>query len=57
VPLAAIAGWGNEPYRLVHPRLFTRATSVSVVFTNYSGAEDYDNLYLLLHGFKVYGTP
>ncbi len=57
VPIAAIAGFGDEPYRLVHPRLFTRATSISATFVNYSASEDYTNLYVLLHGFKVYGTP
>lgn len=57
VPIASVCGFGNEPYRLVHPRLYTRATTISGNFVNYSGAEDYTNLYVLLHGFKVYGTP
>jgi len=56
VPVATLAGFGNEPYRLVHPRLFTRGTTITVTFTNYSAAEDYTNLYFLLHGFKIYGT-
>lgn len=57
LPIAAMAGFGNEPYRLVHPRLFTRGTTVTLTFGNYSTTENYTNLYILLHGFKVYGTP
>lgn len=57
VPIASVAGFGNEPYRLVHPRLFTRGTTVTCTFQNYSAAENYTNLYFLMHGFKVYGTP
>jgi hypothetical protein len=57
-PIATVAGTGQFPYRLVHPRLFTRGTTITVTFTNYSGAGavDYTNLYVNLHGFKIYGT-
>lgn len=54
VPLATVAGFGNEPHRLVHPRLFTRATTITVVLFNYSTVENYTNLYVVLEGFKVY---
>lgn len=54
VPITGIAGANGEPYRLVHPRLFTRATSISATFVNISAATTYANLFLLLHGFKVY---
>jgi hypothetical protein len=54
VPLATVAGFGNEPHRLVHPRLFTRATSITVVLFNYSTVENYTNVYVVLEGFKVY---
>jgi hypothetical protein len=54
VPLPAIAGTGQLPYRLVHPRLFTRSTTFTVTFQNYDAAVNYTNVYLLMHGFKVY---
>ena len=54
VPIPTIAGTGELPYRLIHPRLFTRSTSFTVSFANYDAAADYDNLYVVFHGFKVY---
>jgi hypothetical protein len=54
VPLIAVAGTGQWPYRLIHPRLFTRSTTFTVTFQNYDAAADYTNCYLLFHGFKVY---
>jgi hypothetical protein len=51
-----VAGIGQLPYRLVHPRLFTRGTTITFTFTNYDAAADYTNIYFDLHGFKIYGT-
>lgn len=54
VPIETIAGRGEFPYRLVHPRLFTRSTTVTLTFFNFDAAVTYVNVYLALHGFKVY---
>jgi hypothetical protein len=54
VPVATVAGYGNEPHRLVHPRMFTRGSTITVVLFNYSTVENYTNLYLVLEGFKIY---
>lgn len=54
VPIETVAGRGEFPYRLVHPRLFTRSTSITVTFDNYDAAATYTNIYFVLHGFKVY---
>jgi len=54
VPMETIAGRGEFPYRLVHPRLFTRSTTVTITMDNYDAAATYVNIYFVLHGFKVY---
>jgi len=55
-PLGAIFGDGTNPYRLINPRLFQRSTSIQVQLTNYSAATTYANLYVVFHGFKLYGV-
>ena len=54
VPIGAFMGDGKRPYRLVHPRLFQRGTSITVALTNFSAATTY-NLRILFIGFKVFG--
>lgn len=54
VPMEGVAGRGEFPYRLVHPRLFTRSTTLTVTLDNYDAAATYVSIYFLMHGFKVY---
>lgn len=53
VPLVTIAGPGERPYRLILPRLFRANSIITFNWTNYSAAEDYTNLYLIMHGFRL----
>jgi hypothetical protein len=55
VPLASIAGDGNHPHRLIHPRLFLRNSNIQVVLQSYD-PDTYDNLWLNLEGFRIYGV-
>lgn len=54
VPLQSIAGDGNHPHRLIHPRLFVRNSSITVAVTNYSTATTYARLYINFEGFRIY---
>lgn len=54
VPLYSIAGDGNHPHRLIHPRLFVRNSSITVAATNWSAATTYSRLYLNFEGFRIY---
>lgn len=54
VPLYSIAGDGNHPHRLIHPRLFVRNSSITVAVTNYSTATTYARLYIVFEGFRIY---
>lgn len=53
IPL--VAGDGNHPHRLIHPRLFKRNSAIKLTFENIGVTDDYDYLYLNLEGFKIYG--
>ena len=54
MPIYAIAGIGREPFRLIHPRLFKRSTTIQVQATNTSAAETYTATFLNFIGFKLY---
>lgn len=54
VPLYSVAGDGNHPHRLIHPRLFVRNSSITVAVTNYSTATTYARLYINFEGFRIY---
>lgn len=56
VPLAGIAGDGNHPHRLIHPRLFYRNSAISVTLTSVDDTNTYENIWLNLEGFRIYGT-
>ncbi len=56
-PLHAIAGDGTRPYRLIHPRLFRRSTTIQTQATNVSAATTYTTTFICLIGFKLYGAP
>ena len=52
LPLPCIAGPGERPYRLILPRLFRANSIIQFNWTNY-GATAYDNLYFVMHGFRL----
>lgn len=53
LPLPCIAGPGERPYRLILPRLFRANSIVQFQWTNYAGTQNYFNLYLVMHGFRL----
>lgn len=53
-PIYSFAGLGREPFRLIHPRLFKRSTTIQVTATNTSAAETYTTTFLNFIGFKLY---
>jgi hypothetical protein len=55
IPIPAIAGNGQLPYRLQKPRLFQRTTSINFAFNNFDTALTYDG-HFILGGFKVYSN-
>lgn len=56
VPLVCIAGDGNHPHRLIHPRLFYRNSAISITLTNFEATNTYSNIWINLEGFRIYGT-
>lgn len=55
VSLAAIAGDGKRPYRLVRPRVFMANATVQLTFASFVAAgTTYSTLQVILHGYKVY---
>lgn len=56
VPLALVAGDGNHPHRLIHPRLFYRNSAISITLTNLDDTNTYSNIWINLEGFRIYGT-
>ena len=53
-PLASIAGDGNHPHRLIHPRLFLRNSNIQIVLRSYD-ATTYSELWINFEGFRIYG--
>lgn len=53
-PLYSIAGDGNHPHKLLHPRLFARNSAITLTVTNYSTATTYARLYINFEGFRIY---
>lgn len=56
-PLASIAGDGNHPHRLIHPRLFLRNSMIQVLFTLLAtdASASYDSVTINFEGFRIYG--
>lgn len=54
VPLYLVAGDGNHPHRLIHPRLFRRNSAIKITLRNFGATDTYDYLYLNLEGFRIY---
>lgn len=56
VPLYLLAGDGNHPHRLIHPRLFRANSSISLLLNSINTAQNltYDNIWINLEGFKIY---
>lgn len=58
IPVTAIGGPGERPYRLPRPRLFRASSTINFTWTAYVIAgQTYANLYYTLHGYtKPRGT-
>lgn len=55
VPLALIAGDGNHPHRLIHPRLFYRNSAIQITMVSIDPTT-FSNIWLNLEGFRIYGS-
>jgi len=53
VPISAIAGTGNFPYRLPKPRLFRANSVINFTWTSYEASVDYAHIYLMFHGMRL----
>jgi hypothetical protein len=53
-PLYSVAGDGNHPHKLLHPRLFFRNSSVTIAIENYSTNTTYARVFINLEGFRIY---
>ncbi len=53
-PISSIAGQGNIPFILPAPFIFRNNSNINATFTNYNAVTTYDNVFLSLHGFRVY---
>lgn len=54
-PLWTIAGDGNHPHKLIHPRLFVRNSNIQVQVTSRDANATF-NIYLNFEGFRIYGN-
>lgn len=57
VPLSLIAGDGNHPHRLIHPRRFTRNSTIQLVLSGIDTDADltFSHIWVNLEGFRIYG--
>lgn len=53
VPLAAYAGDGKRPYRLIRPRKFGASTTIQLNWANFVTAGTSYNVRFVMHGYKV----
>lgn len=52
LPVSAIAGFGERPYRLIRPRLFRASSTINFTWTSIVAAgTTYANLFFTLHGY------
>lgn len=54
VPLDDICGSGQRPYRMPESYMFMEKSTIQLNFTNYSGANQYDNIGVALIGRKFW---
>lgn len=54
IPVTSLAGLGREPYILPQKRIFMGKSTVNFSFTNFSGSLTVNNLFLSLHGRKIF---
>lgn len=55
VPIDTIAAYkGSDVYELPMPKYFAPNATLRVAYTNYSAATTYTNLFMVLHGIKVF---
>lgn len=52
LPIASVCGQNLAGYTLPLPRCFAPNGTVQATFYNYSAATTYENLYLVMHGYK-----
>lgn len=53
-PIPTIAGTGQRPGFLIHPRLFQRNSNIQVQVVSFDANDTYDVLVLSFVGFKMY---
>ncbi len=52
MPVSAIAGFGERPYRLIRPRLFRASSTINFTWTSIVAAgTTYTNLFFTMHGY------
>lgn len=54
IPLAAFAGDGKRPYRLVKPRIFGKNATIGLNWTSFVVAGTTYTIDFVMHGYKVY---
>lgn len=54
LPISLVAGDGNHPHRLIHPRLFKRNSSISVTFTSFDTSATFSRVTFNFEGFRIY---
>ncbi len=52
MPISAIAGFGERPYRLIRPRLFRASSTINFTWTSIVAVgTTYTNLFFTMHGY------
>jgi hypothetical protein len=54
IPLAAMAGDGKQPYRLIGPRIFQPNSTININWASFVAAGTSYAITLVLHGVKLY---
>lgn len=54
IPITSLGGLGREPYILPQKRIFMGKSTVNFSFTNFSSGTQVNNLFLSLHGRKIF---
>ena len=54
VPIDTIGGRAGLPFLIPSPRVFVANSNITMVFSNYSAATTYENLYYVFIGYKKF---
>jgi hypothetical protein len=54
IPVTSLAGLGREPYILPQKRIFMGKSTINFAFLNFDGTLTVNNLFLSLHGRKIF---